>query len=69
MTKVKGKKVQASIESIGTMGTWKKKIFDRKGKRSYTMSKPGRIYVAIPPEEGWPGGDPLKNGYRPSGGK
>lgn len=70
MSKVStGKKIVASIESLKTMGTWKKRIFDRKGKRSATTSKPARIYIAIPPIEGWPGGDPLKNGYRPSGGK
>lgn len=28
-----------------------------------------RVYVAIPPREGWPGGEPIKNGWSPKGGK
>ena len=41
----------------------------KKSNPSRTRSSPARLYIAIPPTEGWPGGDPLKNGYRPSGSK
>lgn len=34
------------------------------GAASHTSSGKGRVYWAYPPAEGWPGGDPLKNGYR-----
>ncbi len=50
-------------------GFWKAYQIPRKGKRSYTTSKPARFYVAVPPETGWPGGLPEKNGWKPSGGK
>jgi len=52
-----------------TGGEWKAYSIARKGKRSFTASKVARIYIAVPPTEGWPGGDPLKNGYNPKGGK
>lgn len=41
----------------------------RKNRPSRTSSSRARRYVAIPPPEGWPGGDPLKNGWRPGGRK
>ena len=50
-------------------GLWKKKIIDNVGKHRHESTKLSRSYIAIPPEEGWPGGDPLKNGYKPQGGK
>ena len=52
-----------------TGGYWKTEYFRKKGKRSFTTSKPARFYTAIPPIEGWPGGDPIKNGYKLTGGK
>jgi hypothetical protein len=46
------------------------KIVKAKERRaSRTYSKLARTYFVYPPAEGWPGGDPVKNGYRPSGGK
>ncbi len=48
---------------------YKFNIFMKKGKRSFTTSKVARIYIAIPPETGWPGGDPTKNGFKVGGGK
>lgn len=38
-------------------------------RASRTHSKLGRVYFAYPPAEGWPGGDPIKNGWKPAGGK
>lgn len=38
-------------------------------RASRTHSKLGRTYFAFPPEGGWPGGDPVKNGWKPAGGK
>ncbi len=34
------------------------------GNPSHTSSHQGKTYFAYPPAEGWPGGDPLKNGYK-----
>jgi len=51
------------------MGTWKRRIFQKRGKRSYTASKKARIYYAFPPSTGWPGGRPEDNGYRAGGSK
>lgn len=42
-------------------GAWKHKI---PGAPSHTSSGKARIYFAYPPKEGWPGGDPKKNGLR-----
>lgn len=50
-------------------GLWKTKQIAKKGKQSRTTSKPARFYVAVPPETGWPGGMPEKNGWKPAGGK
>jgi len=41
----------------------------KQARASRTHSKRGRTYFAVPPAEGWPGGDPAKNGWKPSGGK
>ena len=47
------------------MGTWKTKQARKKNKRSFTASNRAKIYIAIPPPEGWPGGvDYYKNGMR-----
>lgn len=40
----------------------------RATKPSHTASKLGRTYRAFPPPEGWPGGDPSKNGLKGGGG-
>ena len=50
-------------------GEWKRRAFEAIGRHRHTASGLGRSYIAIPPEEGWPGGDPLRNGYKPTGGK
>lgn len=50
-------------------GAWRAKITAKKGKASRTTSKPGRLYMAYPPVEGWKGGLPEHNGWKPSGGK
>ncbi len=42
-------------------GAFKHKI---PGNGSSTKSYQGKIYFAYPPATGWPGGDPLKNGYK-----
>ncbi len=34
------------------------------GSPSQTKSHMGTTYFAKPPADGWPGGDPLKNGYK-----
>lgn len=56
-----------SSESVGTMGDWQKHKLLKKGRASRTTSSPGKPYIAVPPAEGWPGGDPVKNGYRRKG--
>lgn len=46
------------------MGDWKARIIRKKGKASRTASTPARLYIAIPPIEGWRGGHPSDNGLR-----
>lgn len=46
-------------------GTWHKDIIKKKNKGSQTKAGRGSTYIAVPPVEGWPGGDPIKNGFRP----
>lgn len=46
------------------MSTWKTKQIKKLNKGKSERSGLGRSYVAIPPPEGWPGGDPLKNGLK-----
>lgn len=42
----------------------------KKGQRSSrTASKRARTYIAVPPAEGWRGGDPAANGWRRSASK
>lgn len=50
-------------------GTWKSKKIAKQGKASRTTSKPARLYIAVPPVTGWPGGLPENNGWKPGGGK
>lgn len=47
------------------MTTWKAKKLRKGARASRTKSTPAKMYIAIPPITGWPGGDPVKNGYRP----
>jgi hypothetical protein len=37
----------------------------KKNRPSRTSSVKCKTYTAIPPAEGWPGGDPVKNGWKP----
>jgi hypothetical protein len=48
------------------MGNWKLKKLKQQlsGRGNSTKSKKARIYRAYPPAEGWPGGEPERNGYR-----
>lgn len=41
----------------------------KEGRGRSESTKLSRIYVAIPPPSGWPGGAPEQNGYRPGGKK
>jgi hypothetical protein len=56
-------KGEASCTSCGATHREVPKIHVPK-KKSGTGG--GRFYVAVPPPEGWPGGNPEKNGWRPS---
>lgn len=47
------------------MHQWKKRKIQKGLRASRTKSTPARLYVAVPPEGGWPGGDPIKNGFKP----
>lgn len=51
------------------MGNWRNRLLQKGTRASRTSSKPARLYVAVPPAEGWPGGSPEKNGYRGRGTK
>lgn len=46
------------------MGNWKAEVIKKKGKASRTSATRAKIYIAIPPAEGWPGGDPIRNGLK-----
>lgn len=50
-------------------GTWKRSKLDKQGKARSERTKHAGFYVAMPPEGGWPGGEPEKNGYRAGKGK
>lgn len=45
-------------------GMYKRRLIEKQGKGRSESSKMPRIYVAIPPPDGWPGGLPEKNGLR-----
>lgn len=47
------------------MGTWKTRIFLSKDRGRSEKCKKAKRYFAYPPAEGWPGGAPEKNGYKP----
>lgn len=51
------------------MGNWRARLQQKGARASRTTSKPARLYVAVPPAEGWTGGLPEKNGYRGRGTK
>lgn len=51
------------------MGNWKKRKLSKGQRASRTRSTPCRIYIATPPLNGWPGGDPINNGWKPKAGK
>ena len=51
------------------MGNWRSKVHSKTNRGSRTSSKRARLYVAVPPASGWPGGMPENNGYRRSAGK
>lgn len=46
-------------------GTYKQRYYEKLGKGKSEKTKLGAIYVATPPAEGWPGGPPEKNGWKP----
>jgi hypothetical protein len=68
MAATKGPKIpypSGCIPRYLAMATWKVKQTAKKNRGSRTASKMARIYVAYPPEEGWPGGaDCSKNGLK-----
>lgn len=45
-------------------GVWKRHLLEKLGRGNRTKSTRSRTYIAIPPPEGWSGGDPFKNGLR-----
>lgn len=57
------------IPRYQAMGSWKVRKIEKAGRGRSEKTKVGRVYLAIPPVEGWLGGDPVKNGYKPAGGK
>ena len=50
-------------------GVWCRHKIDKLGKGRSERTKLGRMYTAYPPPEGWPGGHPDKNGWKPGGKK
>ena len=51
------------------MGNWKTKVESKRVKGKSESTKRPKIYVAIPPASGWPGGRPEDNGLRGRSGK
>lgn len=51
-----------------TGGQWKKAYFAKLGKHRHETTRKGRVYIAVPPPEGWPGGLEVNNGYKKRGG-
>ena len=47
-----------------SFGNWKSKRIRKQQRASRTKSVKCRLYIAIPPVTGWPGGLPEYNGYR-----
>lgn len=45
-----------------SMGSWHTQRTSKRPSR--TGSALGRIYIAVPPPEGWPGGQPERDGLR-----
>lgn len=50
-------------------GVYKRNIIEKQGKGRSERTKLSSSYVAVPPPEGWPGGHPEDNGYRPGKGR
>jgi hypothetical protein len=48
-------------------GYYRRHKIEKEGKGKSEKTKLGRVYIAIPPPEGWPGGLPEKNGWKPFG--
>lgn len=53
-----------SMKMKSTMGSWKKHKLLKGQRASQTKSKKARIIFVYPPEGGWPGGDPARNGHK-----
>lgn len=53
-----------SMKMKSTMGSWKKHKLLKGQRASQTKSKKARIIFVYPPEDGWPGGDPARNGHK-----
>lgn len=51
------------------MGRWRIKKMTKGLRASRTKSKRAKIYIAIPPKDGWKGGDPSNNGYKIKSGR
>lgn len=49
------------------MGTWCARKLEKGARGRTERTKLGRVYTAIPPAEGWPGGEPVRNGWKPTG--
>lgn len=47
-----------------SMGSWRARKIEKGLRGKSEKTKYGGFYIAIPPETGWPGGDPVNNGYR-----
>ncbi len=45
-------------------GVYKRHLIEKQGKGKSEKTKLGRTYIAIPPETGWTGGIPEKNGWK-----
>jgi len=58
-------KVTQSSESESTMGRWNMKNKKQPdGHRKAPANGRAKVYVAIPPPTGWPGGSPEDNGWK-----
>lgn len=47
------------------MATWKSRKLAKKLRGSRTRSTVGKVYIAVPPADGWKGGLPEQNGWKP----
>lgn len=51
------------------MGNWRSHAIAKESRGNRTRSTKSKIYYAIPPATGWPGGAPEQNGYKRNGKK